>query len=156
MPTGQCYNNCMVYHLSPRAVLKWLETPSVYHISKDELYELDRESFQFFRRCSCDEGCSSKDGAFIDYCLEEGLITKGKNRLPRPPVESSPQPSLRYLELQITSACNLRCRHCFLGDPDNRELSPAAVYGVLKEFEQMQGLRVLITGGEPLLHTRFR
>jgi radical SAM protein with 4Fe4S-binding SPASM domain len=26
---------------------------------------------------------------------------------------------------------------------------------VLKEFEEMQGLRVLLTGGEPLLHSRF-
>lgn len=26
---------------------------------------------------------------------------------------------------------------------------------ILKEFEQMQGLRVLITGGEPLMHPEF-
>ena len=29
------------------------------------------------------------------------------------------------------------------------------VRSVLKEFEEMQGLRVLLTGGEPLLHSRF-
>ncbi len=151
----QCYNSYMVYHLTRRAVLKWLETPSIYHISKDELYELDGESFRFLEKCASDEGCWSKDGAFIDYCMEEGLVTREKVAAPHPCLEPSPRPSLRYLELQITSSCNLKCRHCYLGDHEDKELSPAVVKNVLKEFERMQGLRVLITGGEPLLHSRF-
>ncbi len=145
----------MVYHLTRRAVLKWLETPSIYHISKDELYELDRDSFRFLEKCASDEGCSSKDGAFIDYCIEEGLVTRETVTAPRPSLEPSPRPSLRYLELQITSACNLQCRHCYLGDHSGTELPPPVVKSILKEFERMQGLRVLITGGEPLLHSRF-
>ncbi len=146
----------MVYHLSRRAALKWLETPSIYHISKDELYELDSDSFRFLEKCASDDGCSSKDGAFIDYCIEEGLVTRERVTAPRPCLEPSPRPSLRYLELQITSACNLRCRHCYLGEHNDRELPPAAIQSILKEFERMQGLRVLITGGEPLLHSRFK
>ncbi len=145
----------MIYRLAQCAVLKWLETPSIYHIGNDELYELDRESFQFFQKCASTEGCSSKDSAFIDYCIEEGLVTPEGVSPSRPRLEQSPRPSLRYLELQITSACNLRCRHCFLGDPDGTELRPAAVRRVLQEFEDMQGMRVLITGGEPLLHPGF-
>ena len=35
------------------------------------------------------------------------------------------------------------------------ELSVYQIQRILKEFEKMQGLRVLITGGEPLLHSRF-
>jgi radical SAM protein with 4Fe4S-binding SPASM domain len=145
----------MNYFLSRRAVLKWLETPSVYQIAKDELYELDNESFRFLRKCSSSEGCASKDGAFIDYCLEEGILTAEKVALQRPPLARSPEPSLRYLELQITDACNLRCRHCYIAEPTRGELSPALVLAVLKEFEAMQGLRVMITGGEPLLHGQF-
>ncbi len=145
----------MSYYLARRAVLKWLETPSVYQITKDELYELDHESFRFMKECTSEDGCSSKDSAFVDYCIEEGLITTEKVAAPRPLLEPSPQPSLRYLELQINNACNLSCRHCFIDESDGKELSPAVVKKVLKEFEEMQGLRVLITGGEPLLHSRF-
>jgi len=36
-----------------------------------------------------------------------------------------------------------------------KELSVKQVRDVLRKLEQMQGLRVLITGGEPLLHSRF-
>jgi radical SAM protein with 4Fe4S-binding SPASM domain len=151
----RCYNNSMNYYLSRRAALKWLEVPSVYQIAKDELYELDSDSFRFLKSCVSDEGCSCKDGAFIDYCMEEGLLTTEKVLVRRPPLNKAPEPSLRYLELQITNACNLRCRHCYIGDASQSELSPHAVRTILKEFEEMQGLRVLITGGEPVLHKKF-
>jgi radical SAM protein with 4Fe4S-binding SPASM domain len=145
----------MGFHLSPQASLKWLETPSVYQIARDELYELDEESFRFLGACSSPGGGDSRDGAFIDYCLDEDVLTRENPAIERPALRPSPTPSLRYLELQITDRCNLRCRHCYLGDGPGRELAPDRVRSVLKEFEEMQGLRVLITGGEPLLHSRF-
>jgi radical SAM protein with 4Fe4S-binding SPASM domain len=145
----------MGFHLTRQTALKWLETPSVYQIARDEVYELDDDSFRFLTSCASDEGCDNRDSAFIDYCLEEGLLTREKVVLKRPHVKPSPDPSLRYLELQLTSRCNLRCRHCYLGDGTPRELSPVQIRSVLKEFEEMQGLRVLLTGGEPLLHSRF-
>jgi radical SAM protein with 4Fe4S-binding SPASM domain len=146
----------MNYYFTRRAVLKWLETPSVYQIAKDELYELDNASFDFFKNCASRSGCASPDSAFIDYCLEEGLLTTTPDEIERPAVKQAPQPSLRYLELQITDACNLRCKHCYIGDTGHNELTPTQVNKVLREFELLQGLRVLITGGEPLVHNHFR
>jgi radical SAM protein with 4Fe4S-binding SPASM domain len=145
----------MSYFLTRRAAIKWLETPSLYQIAKDELYELDEDSFRFFRHCASRTGCSSKDGAFVDYCIEEGLLTTEKVVLPRPVVEHAPNPSLRYLELQITDACNLACKHCYINVRQRHELSADQVYAALREFQDMQGLRILITGGEPLVHPMF-
>lgn len=145
----------MNYYLDRHAVLRWLETPSVYQIKNDELYELDGNSFAFLKSCMSKPGCTTEDSAFIDYCLEEMLITKDHVPARRSPLLRSPNPSLRYLELQITNACNLRCKHCYIGDGSSSELSLAQIRMSLKEFEEMQGLRVLITGGEPLLHTEF-
>lgn len=180
----------MQYFLSKESVLKWLEAPSVYHIKKDELYELDDEAFEYLKDC-----CSAfsaqrsainqrKSGVqksevtpFIKYCLKEEILTRDKVSLKHPPIKKSPVPSLRYLELQITDRCNLRCRHCYIevintsplsppcqgGDGGGQrrlnkgdELSVTQIKNVLTEFEAMQGLRVLITGGEPLLHSRFK
>ncbi len=145
----------MGFHLTRQTALKWLETPSVYQIARDEVHELDDDSFRFLTSCASDEGCDNRDSAFIDYCLEEGLLTRENVALKRPLLKPSPDPSLRYLELQLTSRCNLRCRHCYIGDDTPRELSSVQVRSVLKDFEEMQGLRVLLTGGEPLLHSRF-
>ena len=144
----------MKYFLSHEAALKWLETPCVYHIRNDELYELDMDSFEFLKKCS-ESGCSSQDKDFIDYCLKEGMLTIDMVYAERPTLIKSPEPSLRYLELQITNKCNLRCRHCYIGNGGTDELSVKQIKETLKEFEQMQGLRVLITGGEPLLHSKF-
>ena len=65
-------------------------------------------------------------------------------------------PSLRYLELMLTESCNLRCRHCYLGEAGEQELPLAAVVQTLTEFQEMQGLRVLLSGGEPLLYSRWQ
>jgi len=146
----------MSYYLARRAVLKWLEIPSVYQIAKDELYELDSASFNFLKHCASHDGCVSKNSAFVDYCLEEGLLTTTQGAVHRSALKQAPEPSLRYLELQITDACNLRCKHCYISTAGGNELSVDQVEKVLREFEEMQGLRVLITGGEPLVHSKFR
>ena len=141
--------------LAKDAALKWLEVPSVYHIKRDELYELDEESFHFLKKCSSPEGCSAERNEFVDYCLDEKILTGSPVSRRDTPLRQSPIPSLRYLELQITDRCNLRCRHCYIGEKGRNELSPSQISAVLGEFEEMQGLRVLVTGGEPLLHSRF-
>src|SRR4030042_5035013 len=164
----------MKYFLSHEAALKWLETPCVYHIRDDELYELDMDSFEFLKKCS-ESGGSSQDKDFIDYCLKEGILMGDRVDVKRPPLVKSPIPSLRYLELQITNKCNLRCKHCYIGNRNiftlpqplpsipkafgtlpsqervrvrgetKHELSINQIRVILKEFEEMQGLRVLIT-----------
>jgi len=157
------------YRLSEKFVLRWLESPSLYDPGNDELYELDDAGFRFLQSCAspeecdtgvgCDAGagCSTPeaDSEFIDYCLAEGILTLDSKAARRPPVIKSPIPSLRYLELQITDRCNLRCKHCYIGASKNKELSLIQLKAVLEEFEAMQGLRLLITGGEPLMHSHF-
>lgn len=145
----------MRFFLSETCALKWLETPSVYNIESDELYELDDESFEFLKKCSSKDGGLSENRNFTDYCLGEGIVVQEGVKCRRPPIVKSPRPSLRYLELQITDRCNLRCRHCYIGESGKRELSPDVIRRVLIQFEKIQGLRLLITGGEPLLHSRF-
>ncbi len=147
----------MRYYLSSGSVLKLLETPAVYDIKNDELYELDGDAFKFLKKCSDVEGGSGKgaDKEFIEYCLSEGILVKEPVDVKRPLIIKSPVPSLRYLELQITDRCNLKCKHCYIGKPLNNELTVSEIKPVLDEFEKMQGLRLLITGGEPLMHSRF-
>lgn len=146
----------MRYFLAKESLLKLLEKPTVYHVRNDNLYELDNDAFKFLRQCESDGGCEAEDGEFIDYCLKEGILTRDEVPSKHSVLIKSPEPSLRYLELQITNRCNLKCRHCYIGDKNNSaKLSAAQIREILKEFEEMQGLRVLITGGEPLVHREF-
>jgi len=145
----------MRYFLKEDFTLRLLETPCLYNTKKDELYELDREGFRFLKSCLLKGGITD-DRKFIDYCLKEGILSESKPPQRNITIRQSPRPSLRYLELQITDRCNLRCRHCYIGNPRGTELGYEKILQILDEFEALQGLRVLITGGEPLLHREFQ
>ena len=145
----------MRYFLAKNAVLKLLENPSVYQMETDELYELDNGALTFLSECSSESGHESEETGFVRYCLQEGILTSCAVPARRWPLIKSPDPSLRYLELQITDKCNLKCGHCYLGDGRSRELPVRHIRNLLHEFEELQGLRVLITGGEPFLHSGF-
>ncbi|MBW2318717.1 MAG: radical SAM protein [Deltaproteobacteria bacterium] len=145
--------------LAPNCVLRHLERPYVYDIRSDELYELDKGGLEFLARCDGTSLLSElpADKAFLETCLKEGLLSLGPRKSGRHfHLRPSPVPSLRYLELQLTSRCNLKCKHCYLGESTLVDLPFSDVLSVLEEFEQMQGLRVLFSGGEPLLYPDLR
>lgn len=75
---------------------------------------------------------------------------------------STPVPPLSSLYLYLSSGCNLACRHCwitpeFLLNPDKGEyLKYEYIKSAISQAKPL-GLRSLkLTGGEPLLHPRFR
>ena len=146
------------FTIAPHCYLKRLEEPCLYNIENDELYELSEEAYQFLLKCSHGEYVFPKkeDEEFIQYCLSENLIALSETPVKQGGIPfPSPIPSLRYLEFQITDRCNLRCRHCYIGDSLNQDLPFEKILKILKEFEEIQGLRLLLSGGEPLLHPRF-
>jgi radical SAM protein with 4Fe4S-binding SPASM domain len=67
---------------------------------------------------------------------------------------------LRYLFVELTLDCNLRCLHCgsdCTRDPGAASLSPKAVLNVLREIRAHErydthGIAVALTGGEPLCY----
>jgi len=144
--------------LAPHCVLKRLEQPYLYDIEKDDLYELSPDAYEFLLQCL--QGKSpplrEEDREFIQTCLSENLITFSEIPAERDVFpDPSPIPSLRYLEVLLTGRCNLKCRHCYIGDCLHRDLSVEQIRRIAKEFEDIQGLRLLLSGGEPLLHHHF-
>ncbi|MGM0452998.1 MAG: radical SAM protein [Thermodesulfobacteriota bacterium] len=141
--------------LHEQAALKYLEVPYVYQIARDELYEIDETALAFLR--SCDGRQQGKaltsEGDFVEYCLAEDIL----DALDRPAtveitVNAPVDPSLRYLELHLLHGCNLKCAHCYLGPARTDEMAVADAVAVTRQFSDMGGLRLLISGGEPLLY----
>ena len=141
--------------LRPEAALKNLESPFVYHIRRDELYEIDELAVDFLTRCN---GTSkgedlTADAEFVEYCLEEGILeTISQPGLVKVHISRHIQPSLRYLELHLLHRCNLKCAHCYLGSPWSDEMLLTDAVSITREFSELGGLRLLISGGEPLLY----
>ena len=159
--------------LAPDVSLRYLERPYLYNRKTDELYELDEEAWKYLLAVAGPNPPSAEAGAseFVDFLVAEGLarVVGVSARVvdvpPAPgavPVGRQSPPSLRYLELYLTQRCNLRCAHCFLGDKAGGDNGAALVdlpidqaEAALKEFDSLGGLRLLLTGGEPLLYPGF-
>jgi len=146
-------NSHKYYFLNENVFLKLIDFPAVYNIKTDELYCLDENALEILKKAQ--NGSKIENKELLEFCLNEKILTEKPVKKRRPLLKQSPVPSLRYLELQITKRCNLKCRHCFIGESKPLDLPFEKIVNVLKEFEEMQGLRVLITGGEPLMHQDF-
>lgn len=143
--------------------LKNQETPILYNYAIDERYELDQESFEFityFTGRNTLETIIKETGADPEESQTLLTFLKGENCLEdlfnpcapiKFPIEPAHSPSLRYLQMHITDRCNLNCRHCYLGEKDQKDLSIALIRKALDEFSP-NGMKLLITGGEALIH----
>ena len=144
--------------LHSKAALKNLEQPFVYHMDRDELYEIDEKALDFLLRCTGESLGKelTTDADFVEYCLDEGILERHEQPSPTPvTVDYGLTPSLRYLELHLLHKCNLNCRHCYLGPLEPIEMSVDHAVDITRQFSDNGGLRLLISGGEPLLGKPF-
>lgn len=71
-------------------------------------------------------------------------------------VEASKKPYLRNLQIELTDMCNERCIHCYLPNEKKdkgKALTVEQIICILHQYREMQGLKVVFSGGEILLHT---
>ena len=63
----------------------------------------------------------------------------------------------KYLNIYLTQACNLRCKHCFMlsGVKLKNEMTADQWKNVLKDFKSIGGEYVTFTGGEALMNPDF-
>lgn len=61
---------------------------------------------------------------------------------------------LTLLQIQVTNKCNLYCLHCYAesGKAARKELSTQDILNLISEFSDMGGVKIFLTGGEPLVH----
>jgi len=143
--------------LRDRIFLRDFEYKVVYNAEKDELYEIDDEAFEFFLRCNGEHSYGELKKTYgdgVDYAISEGLIVEGYGKS-EVFVPESPTPSLRYILIHITNKCNLKCRHCYI-DKKGMDMDLNVFGRVIEEFYNMGGIKVMITGGEPLLHPEVK
>ncbi len=61
----------------------------------------------------------------------------------------------QVLTLMLTNRCNLRCRHCWPDSLPDRRIRPvhqAAIFKIVREFMDAGIEKLVLTGGEPLMH----
>lgn len=62
---------------------------------------------------------------------------------------------MHLLELEITTKCNLNCKHCYNRENKNLDMPLNDIISMLKFAEQYEVDTVVISGGEACLHPKF-
>lgn len=68
---------------------------------------------------------------------------------------SKRKPYLMSLQFEVTSRCNERCIHCYIPNKkkdDGIEMPLSLFEDIIRQFSEMGGLQVSLSGGEILLH----
>ncbi|TSC95358.1 MAG: radical SAM domain-containing protein [Parcubacteria group bacterium Athens1014_10] len=63
-----------------------------------------------------------------------------------------------FIFLYITERCQLRCRHCYMGDrlSNPKEMSLEKIIKILNYFKVIGHYKLYLLGGEPLLHPQIK
>lgn len=59
---------------------------------------------------------------------------------------------LKEVFLYITNRCNLKCRHCYMGDAKNIDMDIDTLKNLLKKIADLGATKITFLGGEPTLH----
>lgn len=149
----------VVVSLATDVSLKRLEAPCAYNRATDDLFQVNDDGFAFLERALAGAPAADADPEFLATCLAEGILVEAAAGAPARATAvtavADAEPSLRYLLVHLTTRCNLRCGHCYLGDPAALDLPVELIAPLLDDFAGGGGLRLLLSGGEPLLHPRF-
>jgi radical SAM protein with 4Fe4S-binding SPASM domain len=64
-------------------------------------------------------------------------------------------PYLKNLMINITERCNLTCKHCYITEKNKVDMPLEDIIELIEEFDSLQGIRVILTGGEPFLYSQL-
>ena len=103
------------------------------------------------KKYGTDEAAKKEIIEFTSALIKAGFLDT--KPLPPPKKEVRQPEKMNQLYLHLTHGCNLRCKHCYVsaGIPFENEMSAAETLGLVKEFAELGGEHLIITGGEPLL-----
>jgi len=95
----------------------------------------------------------AQSALFLDGLEGEGMILRSDVSVKSfPPKIVSAKPPLRAIFLEVSKACNLRCRHCYVTDIDSprtsEEMSAKDIIRVVEQADALGVMEVELTGGE--------
>ncbi len=143
------------------ALRSWLRAPFAYYV-KQEPYakRLTPEEFSLLGRCDGEHDLA-ENNELKDLC-HRGLITQCRQG-EHPEEWSKPRYyDHRYfpkMNLMITGKCNYNCRHCFNAADNAPLMSEWSFEDICDLLDQARDCGIhafTITGGEPIVHPKFK
>jgi len=171
--------NLSSYPYMPKyIVLRKYEDYNIYDLKNDESYIIDQEAYNVLKYS---DGLASINQIIqkfpeskeediiegIEQFQELGILYLSSNRIEDEEVKSVNHvdipkknplkpPYLKNLMINITERCNLTCKHCYITDKNKIDMPLEDILSLIQEFYELQGIRLILTGGEPFLYSKFK
>ncbi|PHO06610.1 hypothetical protein BFT35_10590 [Thermoanaerobacterium thermosaccharolyticum] len=141
---------------------------AIYDFNVGRLYRVGLEAKNFFKKLQGGktintEKLDNETLQMINDCLDIGILESSEelfqdNKSFNDNIETfiDKDFKIKFCWLEITSYCNQKCLHCFMGDELNRDiLDINSIKCIVKDLSEMGVEKVALTGGEPTLHPNF-
>ncbi|MCB2289468.1 radical SAM protein [Clostridium sp. CS001] len=144
------------------------EAIAIYDFNTRRLYRVGSEVKHFFKQLESGNSLNielldEKTFNIVKDCLDIGLLeTSEENFLTSDSFNDNINNFIDndidvvFCWLEITSYCNQKCIHCFMGNELNKnKLDINSIRIIAKDLSEMGVKKVALTGGEPTLHPNF-
>lgn len=148
----------MMYFNKDRIYVTGAKCAAIYDLQNNVVYSINSDGRKILDRVyeGKEVAFSVEEEGFLNNLLEMGLLTLE-------PVKHTPylkrEEEIKYVWLELTDACNLRCVHCY-GDfgytvcADNN-LTTDKWKEIIKEISGYPNAGIQFIGGEPLAYKGF-
>ena len=159
-------------------VLRRYEQVNIYDLKNDESYIIDDEAYSILKNINGNTSNKKIIEKFpqdkqkevleaLDDFHELKIIDFSPNiitdtsklsfdHLNIPDQNPFDQPFLKNLMINITEKCNLQCKHCYITDKNPLDFPLDKLKAIVKNFYKFQGIRLVLTGGEPFLYSKLK
>ncbi|MEN6317448.1 MAG: radical SAM protein, partial [Syntrophaceae bacterium] len=135
----------------------------VYDLNTNRLYKLNLDAYFLLKRLESDNipaDCiyKSKNKDFLQDCLDCGflIITPSTTARYCEFGHENPELNPQCTWIEITSHCNQRCKHCFMGAELNKgEMKIGLIKQIIDQLVDLGIDRIHLSGGEPSIHINF-
>ncbi|MBY8982229.1 MAG: radical SAM protein [Candidatus Lokiarchaeota archaeon] len=159
-------------------VLRKYKDYNIYDLKNDESYIIDEEAYSVLRLV---DGETSIKELLENYSLDKksevkeaiiqfneiGVIEFNPSKISDTSIKKTDHinipkrnplnpPYLKNLMINITEKCNLTCKHCYITEKNRIDMSLEDLMSIIKDFYELQGIRLILTGGEPFLYSEFK
>lgn len=132
---------------------------TLYDSRCGSLYHLDRDAAQtlsglLLRNAPDGEECND----LVRYLTDKKLLVAGSSSWTGDIHNLAEEPQISFAWIEVTTACNLKCIHCYEGDTlrSAAEMSMETFVKIVDELRENNVRRIQLIGGEPLAAGHLR
>jgi len=159
-------------------VLRKYKNHNIYDLYNDESYIIDEEAYEILRSADGLNTISQIVENFpdnkknivlkgIEQFEQLGIIKVSSSKILDEQIKTLQHinipndnpfkpPYLKNLMINITERCNLSCKHCYITEKNKIDMPLKDIISIINDFYKYQGIRLILTGGEPLLYSKFK